>query len=60
MKIKGLCSTCDSSMHCVLTAENGVLECEEFLAGGQACYSKVAARSKKLCVGTNVTEELQD
>ena len=60
MKTEGLCSTCGNSVYCALTKENGVLECEEFLATGQLSYGKIAVRSKKLCVGTNVTEELQD
>jgi len=60
MKTEGLCSSCNNSNHCVLTNENGVLECEEFFTSSKPCCGKVAFRSQ-VCVGTRAAgEDLQD
>jgi len=61
MKTEGLCKTCDNNLHCVLTKENGVLECEEFLAGGVLSCEKIATKKKELCACASAAEEeLQD
>ncbi|MCK9574200.1 MAG: hypothetical protein M0R20_07430 [Candidatus Omnitrophica bacterium] len=57
MKTKGLCGTCDNNVNCVLTAENGVLECEEFFAGKKLICGKVIAKSKQACFSTSAADE---
>jgi hypothetical protein len=61
MKTKGLCISCENNAHCVLTQENGVLECEEFLGNGVVKQAKAEPRIKRAisCPDT-AEEELQD
>ncbi|MFA5338352.1 MAG: hypothetical protein WC330_08455 [Candidatus Omnitrophota bacterium] len=61
MKTKGLCSTCDNNVNCVLTKDNGVLECEEFFAGDKLIRGKVITQSKQACFSASAAgEELLD
>jgi hypothetical protein len=61
MKREGLCNTCDNSEHCVLTQENKVLDCEEFINNSAVKEDKKALRNKQLRFGGNAPSEyLQD
>jgi|GEM_PF-2142913 len=60
MKTKGLCSTCDNNEHCVLTKQNGVLECEEFLADNKLSRSKVFNAVNRACVGVGEASEPEE
>jgi len=60
MKTKGLCSTCDNNTHCVLTKENGVLECEEFLADSKSSCNKAVSAIKRTCVSVAAVEESEE
>lgn len=61
VKKLGLCRTCDNRTHCVLTREEGVVECEEFFANGVLRPGKIAPAAKQVYLGSeNTGEELQD
>lgn len=56
MKKTGLCVTCGNNLHCSLTRESGVLECEEFL-NSIVLTNKPALRKKQTALEVDNTQE---